>query len=170
MTVYCGIDWAEKHHDIALVDEAGTVIAQRRITESSQGYQQLLDMLAEAGDSPEAPIPVAIETPRGLLVACLRASGRRVFAINPLSASRYRDRHAVSRKKSDQQDAVVLANILRTDMPMHRPLPSDSQQAQAIAVLARAHQDAVWRVHRIGNELRSILREYFPAFLALFAG
>ncbi|MGN9786877.1 IS110 family transposase [Nonomuraea sp. ZG12] len=75
-----------------------------------------------------------------------------------LSASRYRDRHTVSRKKSDRQDAVVLTNILRTDMALHRPLPADSHQAQAIAVLARGHQDAVRRIHRVGNELRSLLR------------
>ena len=169
MRVFCGIDWAERHHDVALVDESGTVIAQRRITETVQGYQELLDMLAEAGDGPEAPIPVAIETPRGLLVACLRACGRPVFAINPFSASRYRERHVISRKKSDSQDAIVLANILRTDMAMHRPLPADTHQAQAVTVLARAQQDAVWRVHRTGNELRSVLREYYPAFLELFA-
>ncbi|MEV4390706.1 IS110 family transposase [Nonomuraea sp. NPDC049607] len=170
MKVYCGIDWAEKHHDIALVNETGTMIAQQRIAESPQGYEELLTILAEAGDTAEIPIPVAIETPHGLLVSQLRATGRRVYAINPLSAARYRDRHSVSRKKSDRQDAVVLANILRTDMALHRPLPADSHQAQAIAVLARGHQDAVWRVHRIGNELRSLLREYHPAFLTLFAG
>lgn len=170
MGVFCGIDWAEHHHDVALVDDSGKVIAQRRITETVQGYQQLLDMLAQAGDDPENMIPVAIETTRGLLVACLRAAGRPVFAINPISASRYRERHAVSRKKSDRQDAIVLAGILRTDMALHRPLPADSQQAQALAVLARAQQDAIWRMHRTGNELRSMLREYYPAFLELFAG
>jgi transposase len=170
MRVFCGIDWAERHHDVALVDESGKVIAQRRITETVQGYQELLDLLAQSGDQADDMIPVAIETSRGLLVACLRASGRPVFAINPISASRYRDRHAVSRKKSDSQDAIVLAGILRTDMAMHRPLPADTHQAQALAVLARAQQDAVWRVHRTGNELRSMLREYYPAFLELFAG
>ncbi|GII62873.1 hypothetical protein Skr01_29580 [Sphaerisporangium krabiense] len=132
MGVFCGIDWAEHHHDMALVDESGKVIAQRRITESVQGSQQLLDMLAQAGDDPENMIPVAIETTRGLLVvACLRASGRPVFAINPISASRYRERHAVSRKKSDRQDAIVLAGICAPTWPLHRPLPADSQQAQA---------------------------------------
>jgi hypothetical protein len=85
------------------------------------------------------------------------------------AASRYRERHGVSRKKSDRQDAIMLANILRTDMAMHRALPGDTEQAEAVTVLARAHQDAVWRLHRAGNELRSLLREYFPAFLAIFA-
>lgn len=102
-----------------------------------------MELLAEHGDGPNTPIPVAIETSHGLLVATLRAGNRKVFAINPLAASRYRDRHGVSRKKSDPGDALVLANILRTDMAMHRPLPADAELAQAITVLARAQQDAV---------------------------
>ncbi|MFJ4789076.1 IS110 family transposase, partial [Streptomyces sp. NPDC088794] len=125
-------------------------------------------LLAEHGDTEAEPIPVAIETSRGLLVASLRTSARQVFAINPLAASRYRDRHGVSRKKSDPGDALVLANILRTDMPMHRPLPADSELAQAVAVLARAQQDAVWNRQQIANQLRSLLREYYPAALNAF--
>ena len=112
---------------------------------------------------------MAIETTRGLLVACLRATGRTVFAINPMAVARYRDRHSVARKKSDAGDALVLANILRTDMAAHRPLPADSELAQAIAVLARAQQDAVWDRTCAHNKLRSLLREYYPAILAAFA-
>jgi transposase len=113
---------------------------------------------------------VAIETPRGLLVACLRATGRPVYPVNPMAVARYRDRHSVAGGKSDKGDSLVLANILRTDMHAHRPLPADSELAQAIAVLARAQQDAVWDRISAHNELRSHLREYFPAFLAAFAG
>jgi hypothetical protein len=29
--VYCGIDWAEKHHDIALVNADGQLVAKRRM-------------------------------------------------------------------------------------------------------------------------------------------
>jgi hypothetical protein len=137
--------WAEDHHDIALVDQDGTLLAKRRIGDDTAGFGALLQLLVEAGDHPDAPIPVAIETSRGLLVACLRATGRPVFPINPMSVSRYRDRHTVARRKSDAGDAFVLANILRTDLAAHRPLPADSELAQAIAVLARAQQDAVWR-------------------------
>jgi transposase len=112
---------------------------------------------------------VAIETPRGLLVACLRATGRSVYPINPMAVARYRDRHSIAGRKSDHGDAVVLANILRTDLHTHRPLPADSELAQAIAVLARAQQDAVWDRTCAHNKLRSHLREYFPGFLAAFA-
>ncbi|KPI01966.1 transposase IS111A/IS1328/IS1533 [Actinobacteria bacterium OK006] len=162
---YCGIDWAEKTHDVALVDDTGQLVAKRHITDDASGYKILLDLLAEHGDSEENPIPVAIETSRGLLVAVLRTGTRKVFAINPLAAARYRDRHAVSRKKSDPGDALVLANILRTDMHAHRPLPDDSELARAIAVLARAQQDATWNRQQIANQLRSLLREFYPAAL-----
>jgi transposase len=137
-TVFCGIDWAEDHHDVALIDADGKQLAKRRIGDHAAGFAVLLELLAEAGDDTEDPVPVAIETNRGLLVACLRASGRPVFAINPMAVSRYRDRHSVARKKSDAGDALVLANILRTDLAAHRPLAADSELAQAIAVLARA--------------------------------
>ena len=59
---------------------------------------------------------MAIETSRGLLVTALRATGRTVFAINPLSVSRYRDRHSVARRKSDPGDALVLAHLMRTSL------------------------------------------------------
>jgi hypothetical protein len=77
---------------------------------------------------PEAPVPVAIETPRSLLVARLRAA-RRVCPVNPMAVARYRDRRSVAGRKSDHGDAVVLANILRTDMHAHRPLPVGSELA-----------------------------------------
>ncbi|WP_433505483.1 IS110 family transposase [Pseudonocardia halophobica] len=170
MTVFCGIDWADDHHDIALVDDSGRVLHQQRIGDDVDGWNQLLEALAAHGDSADAPIPVAIETTRGLLVSCLRATGRAVYAINPLAVARYRDRHSVARRKSDAGDALVLANILRTDLHAHRPLPDDSDQVRAIAVLARAQQDAVWDRVIAHNRLRSLLHEYFPAMLAAFAG
>src|SRR5205085_717053 len=76
MKVFCGIDWSERHHDVALVDQDGTLIAKRRIGESMADFAELLTLLAEAGDSAEEPIPVAIETSLGLMVAALRATNR----------------------------------------------------------------------------------------------
>ena len=169
MDVYCGIDWAEDHHDIALVDRDGTLLARRRVSDDAAGLVMLLALLAEHGDTPDDLIPVAIETPRGLLVACLRATGRQVYPVNPMSVARYRDRYSVAGRKSDHGDSFVLAGVLRTDMHAHRPLPADTELAQAIAVLARAQQDAVWDRTTAHNKLRSHLREYYPGFLAAFA-
>jgi transposase len=112
--MYCGIDWAEGHHDIAVLDEKGSLLAKRRITDSVTGFGELTELLASAGDTDKDLIPVAIETPRGLLVAALRSTGRPVDAINPISVARYRERHSTTRSKSDHADAILLANILRT--------------------------------------------------------
>lgn len=144
-------------------------MAKRHITDAAAGYKVLLDLLTEYGDSEENPIPVAIETSRGLLVAVLRTGKRKVYPINPMAAARYRDRHSVSRKKSDPGDALVLANILRPDMHAHHPLPEDSDLGRAIAVLARAQQDSLWNRQQLANKLRSLLREYYPAALDAFA-
>ena len=66
MDVFCGIDWAEDHHDIALAGRDGQLLARRRISDDAAGVAQLLGLLAEHGDGAEDPVPVAIETPRGL--------------------------------------------------------------------------------------------------------
>lgn len=170
MALYCGIDWAQAHHDVAVIDEGGTVVARARIGNDAAGFTRLLTLLADAGDTPQDPIPVAIETDRGLLVAALRVTGRPIYPINPLSASRYRSRHQVSGSKSDAADAAMLANILRTDAAAHRALPADSELAQAIRVLARAQQDAVWSRQQIGNQVRALLKDFYPAALDAFAG
>ena len=150
------------------MDEGGKLVAKRRIGDDVQGYRQLLELLADAGDSAAEPVPVAVETGRGLLISCLRMTGRKVYSINPMAVARYRGRHTVARAKSDHADAIVLANILRTDAAAHRPLPADSELARAIAVLARAQQDAAWNRGQLSNQLRSHLKQYFPAALAAF--
>lgn len=169
MGCYCGVDWADAHHDVAIMEDGGTVVTRARIGTDAAGFTRLLELLAEAGDTAEEPIPVAIETDRGLLVAALRATGRPVYPINPLSASRYRARHQVSGAKSDAVDAAMLADILRTDAVSHRPMPVDSEMAQAIRVLARAQQDAVRERQRISNRLRALMKDFYPAALDAFS-
>ena len=76
MTLFRGIDWAETQHDVAIITSEGQLVAKKRITDDPAGFAQLIGMLSEAGDSADATVPVAIETPRGLLVSALRATGR----------------------------------------------------------------------------------------------
>src|SRR6201998_2030723 len=163
------MDWATDHHDVAVVDDDGRVVAHGRVGNDAAGFAQLLTLLAQAGDSAKHPIPVGIETDRGLVVAALREAGRVLYPINRLAASRYRARYAVSGAKSDATDAVLLANIVRTDADAHRPLPADTELAQAIRVLARAQQDAVWARQQIGNQIRDLLKDFYPAALVAFA-
>jgi Transposase len=91
-------------------------------------------------------------------------AGRQVFAITP----RYRDRYRASGAKSDPFDAMVLANILRTDRTAHHALAEDSEAVLALRVLTRAQQDAVWESTELAYGVRTLLNEFYPAVVAAF--
>ena len=165
--IFAGIDWAESHHDVCVMGEDGAVLEQRRVAHSVAGIGELHAFIATHAEDGE-PVAAAIEIDRGLVVTALLAAGYQVYAVNPLAVSRYRDRHATSRAKSDRGDAKVLADLVRTDRHNHRPVAGDSGLAEAVRVLARAHQSAVWSRQRQVNALRSALREYYPGALAAF--
>lgn len=95
----------------------------------------------------------------------LVAAGYEVYAVNPMSVARYRERHVTSGAKSDPGDAVALAELARTDRYHHRRVAGDSHLAEAVKVLARSHQNLVWARGCQVNQLRSMLREYYPAAL-----
>lgn len=165
--IYLGDDWAQAHHDVYVCDEHGTRLVQRRLPEGIEGVTVLHGLVAELVDEP-AEVVVGIETDRGLWVQSLVEAGYRVYAINPKAASRYRDRHTLSGAKSDPGDAKMLAELVRTDRHNHRLVAGDSDLAESIKVLARAHQNLIWDRTRATNRLRSSLREYFPAALDTF--
>ncbi|MDE3083508.1 MAG: IS110 family transposase [Acidobacteriota bacterium] len=165
--IFVGVDWAEAHHDICVLDEAGDVLARKRIPDTLMGVRSLHELLGEHAEEPEDVI-VGIEKDRGLLVTAMLGAHYRVYAVNPMSAARYRERHVTSGSKSDPGDAKVLADLVRTDRHNHRVAAGDSEGAEAIKVLARAHQSAIWARQREANALRNALMDYFPGALAAF--
>jgi transposase len=165
--VFVGIDWAEKHHDFCIIDEHGSILSKGRIIDGIEGIGKLHETMATHVEEPGDAI-IGIETDRGLLVGALGAAGYAVFAINPLSVDRYRDRHSTSGAKSDPGDAKILADIVRTDRHNHRQIAGDSDLADAIKLLARTHQSLVWQRQRHVNQLRSALREFYPQALEAF--
>jgi transposase len=167
LTIFVGIDWAEEHHDVCVLEREGAVLASRRIPDGLEGVALLHALLAEHAETPNEVI-IGIETDRGLLVGALVGAGYSVFAINPLAASRYRERYTTSRAKSDRGDAKMLADLVRTDRHNHRPLEPDSQLLEAVKVLARSHQSLIWTRQRQLNQLRNALREFYPGALAAF--
>ena len=141
--IFAGLDWAEAHHDVHVEDELGRRLAAGRLPDGIEGIARFHDLVAVHAEAP-GEVVVGIETDRGLFAAALIAAGYQVFAVNPMSVSRYRDRHASSGAKSDPGDAKVLADLVRTDRHNHRPAVPDSDLAEAVKVLARAHQSMIW--------------------------
>jgi transposase len=175
--VYLGDDWAEDHHDVELVDDDGRRLARARLPEGLEGITRLHALIAshmpaswadlDPADA-AARVRIGIETDRGTWVQALLAAGYQVYAINPMSVARYRQRHSTSGAKSDAGDAHVLAEIVRLDHAHHRQVAGDSPTAEATKLVARAHQSLIWDRTRQVLRLRSALREFFPAALLAF--
>jgi transposase len=170
MRLFVGDDWAEDHHDVEVMDEAGKVLAKKRLPEGVAGMTQLHELIGRLvpEDAEDAEVVIGIETDRGPWVAALVAAGYVVFPVNPLQASRYRERHGVSGAKSDQGDSHMLADMVRTDSHQLRPAAGDSPEAAGIKVVARTHKTLIWDRTRAVQRLRHQLREYFPAALEAF--
>ncbi len=165
--IFVGVDWAEAHHDVHVQNEDGRRVAGGRLPEGVEGIARFHDLVGGYVDE-AGVVVIGIETDRGLFVAALVAAGYLVFAVKPMSTSRYRDRHSTSGAKSDPGDAKVLADMVRTDRHNHRPVSADSETVQTVKILARAHQSMIWSRGRQTNGLRSTLREFYPAALVAF--
>jgi transposase len=166
--LFLGDDWAEEHHDVELQDHTGMLLAKARLDDGVQGVTKLHELVARHRDSVDSEVLVGIETDRGPWVQALIAAGYRVYAINPLQVARYRERRTVSGAKSDAGDAHTLADMVRTDAHQLRAVAGDSDLAEGIKVLARAHKTLIWERTRHVLRLRQTLREYFPAALHAF--
>ena len=100
MKLTCGVDWAEAHYDVALVDGDGVVVARARIDTGATGFNKLLALIAEHEGSAQ-DTPVSIETDKNLLVVALVEAGFTVYPINPRAVARYRERYGQAGGKSD---------------------------------------------------------------------
>jgi hypothetical protein len=165
--IFVGVDWAEAHHDVHVADEEGRRLSKARLPEGVEGIARFHELIGAHVEDPQEVV-IGIETDRGLFVSALVAAGYQLYAVNPMSTSRYRDRRSTSGAKSDAGDAEVLSDMVRTDRHHHRLVAADTDEVEAIKVLARAHQSMVWSKVRQANMLRSTLREFYSAALLAF--
>lgn len=165
--VFVGHDWAEAHHDVYVEDAEGRRLERARLAEGVDGVARFHELVAGLVDDP-AEVVIATETDRSLFVVAWVAAGYTVLAVNPMSTSRYRERHTASGAKCDPGDAKVLTELARTDAHNHRPIAGDSELAEAIKVLARAHRSLIWTRQRQTNQLRCTLREFYPGAFDAF--
>src|SRR5271163_4400902 len=169
MRLFAGDDWAEDHHDVEVMNEAGKVLAKKRLPEGVAGMAGLHELIGrQLGEEGAAEVVIGTETDHGPWVGALVAAGYLVFAVNPLQASRYRERHGVSRAKSDAGDAHMLTDMVCTDSHQLRAVAGDSAEAEGIKVLARTHKTLIWERTRQVQRLRHQLLEYYPAALDAF--
>lgn len=166
--IYVGIDWADDHHDVYVTDEGAKALNSFRIAHSYEGVEKLRKQLGKLSNKPDN-ILVAIESHHGLLIYALLEAGYTVYPINPKAMDRYRDRYRMSSSKSDPQDAMVLANILRTDLHLYKPLPKEMVADARLRELTRAHKSLGQQKVKLMNQLTTQLKSYYPVALQLFS-
>ena len=127
--LFVGVDWAEDHHDVCVMDREGMVLGKRRVTDSVAGIGELHELVAEHAEDDEDGRRRHRDRSRSGRLA-LVAAGYEVYAVNPLASARYRERHATSGAKSDPGDAKVLADLVRTDRHNHRPIAGDTSSSR----------------------------------------
>jgi len=163
-----GIDQGSQYHDVCLAPEAQAP-QYLRVPSDADGLAQLLEAIRRLEPHPDQ-VHVAVEgSGQGLFVAALLAEGFRVYPINPKAVDRYRDRFSPAGSKDDRRDALVLAEILRTDLHRLRPLRPESDTLRRLRVLFSHHQALVEERTRLINQLTACLRAYYPRALEWFA-
>jgi transposase len=168
--LFVGDDWAEDHHDVEVQDEHGRALRAARLPEGVEGIARFHDLIARFlpdGADPSRVL-VCIEVDRGPWVRALIAAGYQVYGVNPKQSARHRELMSLSGAKSDKADAHTLADMVRTRRHQLRQVAADSDIAEAVKVVARAHQTLIWERTRHMLRLRSALRDYFPAALEAY--
>ncbi len=163
---YVGLDWADTHHDVEVLDEAGKRVGVRRFAHSHEGLHELKAFLLGIAASPEQ-LACIVETNHGLLITFLLEAGIPVYPVNPKTANQLRK---VAGAKTDRIDAHLLAKLGRLDLAELRRLEPDSTTMAELKTLTRDQDALIQTQTRLVNQLTACLKEYYPAALHLFAG
>jgi transposase len=164
---YLGLDWGDKAHMVWVGTEAGEKVVHMKVEQTFEGMSQFGRWLNEC-EAAGIEIWAAIERPEGRIVDFLLDHGVVVYPINPKALDRARDRFRTSRAKSDEFDAWVLAEFVRTDHVHLSPVQPSSPQAQELKMLSRDYHRLVREQTRLINQLTDTLKEYYPRFLEVF--
>lgn len=162
---YCGIDWANDHHDALSIDEHGRQLGSIRVAHTPEGLSQLDAYLEHLAPEGRDQIACIIETTHGLLIAHLLEQGWPVYPVNPRTVDRHR---APSGAKTDTIDAYLLAKTGRADFQDLRRLNPDSELILELKTLTRDQDSLIQMQTRLVNQLTACLKAYYPVALDLF--
>lgn len=168
MTVYIGIDWSSKKHDVTMLNDKGGVIEQFAIEHSVTGFQAF-DAAREKVGVEQNECVIGIETAHTTLIDHLWATGyEHIYVIAPGAVRANRGRSRQTGARDDRFDAFVIADTLRTDQHRHYPWDPGSSALQQMRVLVNRSEFLTCESTRLANRLRAVLNRYYPAALAVF--
>jgi transposase len=166
-SLFVGIDWAARSHELCVVDHAGAVVLRFGFAHSERGIGAAIARLVQLGCASE--LPVAIERPSGVLVERLLEAGYPVVPVHPNAFAAARPRWGAAGAKSDPGDAFKLADYLRTDGHRLRRLKPVDPRTRELQALSRLRDDHVGAKVAATNQLAALLDQHWPGAKAIFA-
>ena len=163
---WAGIDWGTTAHAVCVVDAGGQIVGQWRVAHSAAGLAELCARLAAV--AVPAALPVAIEQAAGVVGDRLRAAGHPVVVIAPAAVRGFRARYRATRRKSDPEDAYILADVLRTDGHRWVATAPVSEATRVLRSLTRARRELLRERLRHANRLQAVLGRCWPGVATLF--
>jgi transposase len=164
-SILVGIDWADQLHAFHLIGPDGAV-ASGSLEQSPEAIELWLIGLQKS--YPDARLEVCLETSRGALInALLQYPMVTIYPVNPDALANYRKAFSHGGGKSDPVDAKLIVQYLQHYREQLRPLQIDQPLTRELASLCIDRRRLVQQRVKLSNELKSLLKIYFPAILLL---
>jgi len=163
---FVGIDVGSEQHAVAIVNESGEPLQRSiSITEDSEGYRRLRDLLGDPTDC-----FIAMEATGHYwknVFGYLTAEGFDIALLNPIRTRRFAEEE-LQRTKTDHVDALGIARFAAQKRPKAIQLPEPASQELRQLVHLR-HQ----AVQHLGDRVRNLHRAIdltFPEFTRYVRG
>ncbi len=165
---FVGFDWADKKHDICLVDVATGKKEFSVIKHTPQALQEWATAVRLRFGGKK--VAVCLEQSRGpLIFALLKYDFLTLYPINPTTLAKYREAFSPSRAKDDPRDAEYAVELLihhRDRLKAWRP---DDEKTRTLQYLVEHRRRVVSDRTRISNRMTALLKLYFPQILEWFS-
>lgn len=168
MHILIGIDWSQEHHNVCIMNEDGAAIVRFEIKHTPAGFAKLEDQINKL-NLPAASCWVALETAHNLLIDFLWSRGYTVFIVAPSVTKSSRGRYGSSGAHNDDDDAFLLADMLRTDRARFVPWKPDGLQVIQMRAKLSFIDSLTKSITASSNRLHAVLQRYYPQALDIFS-
>ena len=163
---FVGLDKSDKKINVSL-QRCGSAKVERSII--AGGAEALHTWVAAlCARFPGEQIALCLEQPAsGLIHALMSYDFIVLFPINPVTLARYREAFTPSRAKDDPTDADLLCELVAQHREQLKAWQPDSVCTRKLRHLTIARRRSVNMRTRLSNQLKALLKSYFPQALQL---
>ncbi len=165
-SVYVGIDWADKKHDVCICPRD----SDTREFDVIQHRAEAIDAwVKDLHQRYGGRIAIAVELSKGPIVSALQKYDFiDIYPINPGTLAKYREAFQPSRAKDDPTDAELALDLLLRHPEHFKALKPQSVGMRTLTTMVEQRRCLVNDQIRITNRLRSALKQYYPQVLEWF--